>query len=181
MLKNNKPLFKLVVIVSLLCIVFCLVSAAYSMFLGDVETSFSLDSLFIILASLAAAYYMLGGYAKNAARYYKIFTAFAALSALVTMIDGGLNGTNNFLVITSALVFAITLYMTFSINQGKKRSLAFCGIAVALRFVDIIAYYLTVEAQPRLTALYVCYIVLSLLLALLTFAKYVDKDARGTI
>ena len=181
MLKTKKPLYKVVVVFNLLCIVFCLVAAALSMFVENAGKAFTLDAVFIILAMMAAAYYMLGGYSKNAAKYYKVFAAFAALSGLVTLITTCLNGNGALFVICDAIVFAIILYMTFSLNQGKKRSLSFCGIAVVLRVVGLIAFLVVGNASGVVVMRYVSYIILACLLGIMTFAKYVDKDARGTI
>ncbi len=181
MLQTKKPLYKAVVVFNLLCIVFCLVAAALSMFVENPGKAFTLDAVFIILAMLAAAYYMLGGYSKNAAKYYKVFAAFAALSGLVTLISSCVSGIGALFVIIDAIVFAIILYMTFSLNQGKKRSYVFCGIAVALRVIGLVAFLIVGNATGVVVTRYVSYIILACLLGIMTFAKYVDKDARGTI
>ncbi|GEM_PF-1655418 len=157
---------------------------AYLLFSGS-GSSFGAVSTSVVLALLCdvfALLYCLTGYKKNSAFFFKLFvlSLYVAIAHNVynraTLITA--DSVPDVKLISSLIGFAMFSVFFFAKDVGKKRSLIFALVALASRLVYS---YVSISKIDFLSVLYtmgscVYYIVFVLMI----YAKYKDKEARGT-
>ena len=181
MLKTKNATYKAILIFNLLCIVAALVLCALSIVDATSNLAQQIACLFQIAALIYAAYYVFAGFTKDAAKYYKTFAAIFALAQIASLSSLSANANSYFGSLLSALTLGLILVLFLSKNLGKKTSLILCGILVVVVVLSLIAAL--VEGGFTTGAVIfpiIARFVLAALLGIMTFAKYIDKAARGS-
>lgn len=186
-LKN--PIYKIVLVFNLVCLAggavisvqgLCRAGDAWALLVGE---GLSLLSL------VFAGYYMVAGYSKNAAKGYKAFAALFALSQAASLL-AAVQGEYGWLSITCAAVsLALILVLLFGRNMGRTVSLTLCCVLMALRLAAVVSFSypdipgVTLPGDAAMITLLTGRCAVTLLLAcelcIMTYAKYLDKIARG--
>ena len=179
MLRTDKPIYKVILVLNVLLIGACL----YALISGMISTPMSKTifkvSLILKIASLVfALIYMLYGYRKNANLYYKGLLATITLLQLINLICLIYLGKDIVFVTISAIMFGILLVLTIGNDLGKTKSLVLTSILFILQTYEVFVVYsktITAESISYLTSLeIIC------LAGIMTYAKYLDKTERGT-
>ena len=184
MLRTDKPIYKVILVLNLLLIV---VGATVS--LMDINGTNTLGLVYTVLDVLAllfALFYILYGYTKNAAGYYKTFGYLYLASRLICAFktfSGPINITANnsklFNSVSICIIIALLLVLVFAKNLGKKKSLILCGVIVAFEAILFIIIYNEIGAFNLGAKLKLADLDLACLYGILTYAKYLDKTERG--
>ena len=176
MLRTNKPVYKVILI---LCLISIGVSAYFSCCSivnskGDLIAQIAHS--FNIFASVFAAFYILSGYRKNSAKYYKDFGIFLALSQTAFICKMADNRLYTNLVI-NAIKLIVILVLVLSENLGKTKSLVLSGALVISNVVNVLG----LPTNSDITHYYgiVTAIIIYFLYFVMTYAKYLDKASRG--
>lgn len=177
MLKTNKLLYRIILIFNLIVIaaaaVVCLrvvVSPASNLF-------FRCSAICALLAIFSAGYYILQGYTKNAAGYYRLFVGLFALALLVDCVFSVVFTEDFEAMLLPGLAFVVVLLSFIGVDLGRTLSLILCGALVLIS----VGLLLTVLGQGSAAVeLGAVRIALACLFGVMTYAKYLDKRARGT-
>jgi len=129
-----------------------------------------------IIACTPAIYYCLSNHEKTAGKAYIVFCAVYAVTELLKLFLRGQSGIS-IVVITPALVFASLVVLCLAKDLGKKKSYILALLVVALSVVDLI--YVIVNSYDAI--MYMSQnIILSICLFMMVYAKYKDKELRGS-
>jgi len=167
-----------VILFLLLCIGAGIVFSVLTAVNPAADIYLQLCSLCALPAMLFAGYYMLMGYGKNAAKYFKIFAAlavFAQAAVLLAAMPGG----NSAQIVIASLSLLLQLLLLLGKNLGKTVSLTVCSAVIVLAVLALLFGIDTTEPLLRIGR-GVAVILLACLLWVITYAKYLDKTARGT-
>ena len=179
MLKTKNSTYKVILILSLICIAAGLVLSALSITGNDSNLPQQIACLFNIAALIYAAYYILAGYSKDAAKYYKTYAAIFALAQVAALSAIGATANSYIGTLLSALTLAAILVLLFSKDLGKQKSMSLCVallVLVVLSFISALVNegWISVVMFPIIVRF-----VLACILTIMTVAKYIDKAARG--
>ena len=141
-----------------------------------------------LLAMLSALYYVLRGYSKRQAWAYKCFIGCSAAAALAGQIFLSVTTDSDYVitVVLLSVIFALLIAMAVSKDVGKRNSLILAGLEILLTAV-LLGIVVLVEpdvlyGEPMLRTHLILQtavrLVLAVLLFLITWAKYIDKEAR---
>jgi len=135
-----------------------------------------------ILALLSAVLYCTNGFKKDSAIYYKTSWFLTAAVTLLFIINefiyGDKDTTWSLIIIFTGALFLGRLIFAFAQNLGKQASY------VLLCFIYVMFFFtmgLLVSKDPTYLIIALVNTALNGILGLMVFAKYKDKDARGTI
>ena len=176
MLRTDKPIYKVILVLNLLLIV----AAAVLTFIGisgeGVTTTRIVGAIIKLAALLFAGFYIVSGYRKNAAKYYKVYGTLY----MITVIFGTITCLNNVpSVICNILIVLGTVALVYVKDLGKTKSLAICDALLLLQIV--IAIFLWTNDIPTISKNNIFMSLdLTCLFGILTYAKYLDKAERGT-
>ena len=179
MLKTNKPIYKVILIINLVCAVAGVVLCTIQIARYDGDMPRMLSALFNIVALLAALYYIFGGYTKDSAQFYKVAGFFLALSQIASIAYAGTAGEAYYRLILGALILSVTVTLLCSSNLGKKKSLTLCASQIALSLLLVAGSIADSSFLAVYDNLFVRLILLCLY-GIMTYAKYLDKAERGT-
>ena len=177
MLRTNKPIYKVILIICLLSIIISTYFSCYSIANSKGDLIAQIAHLFNIFALLFAAFYILSGYRKNSAKYYKDFGIFLALSQTAFICKMAENGLYTNLVI-NAIKLIVILVLVLSENLGKTKSLVLSSVLVVSNIINVLG----LPANSDIAHYYgiVTAIIIYFLYFVMTYAKYLDKASRGT-
>ena len=133
-------------------------------------------------ATVAALAYVFTEYRKKSAPFYRAFLLLFAAAEVAVVVRHALEAEPRLIpVVLFSIAATLLVALTFGKDIGKVCSFVFCGVTFAANLAELLLGVLF----PPLGAdviieviLSVSGIVLSLLLAIMIFAKYTDKAAR---
>ena len=187
MLKTKNPVFRIVLIIILLCLIGCIIFGVQTAVSPQTDIYMQISSLCALPAMIFAAYYMLAGYSKGSAGYFKFFLFLFAIYLLSVLVADIAQGRVSGIVLT-ALSLAVVLVMLIGKNPGKKVSLTLCVVVILVCALEVLLMCcqqptLFSDSDPAgklLLGRSATGGLLACLMGVITFAKYVDKEARGT-
>lgn len=181
-MKNSK--FRILMYANVLFIILAVVGNIYGYYLTN-----SYQFLLNIGAIIFSLVYLLYGYKKNAADYFKFFMLFLALKELLAI--------ESMLVEEGAPIYAVVIVATmmlgfvvlaFGKDLGKKKSTIACAIVVGLSVLTLIVGMMytpkdltkNVLVGITLNIFNLTRVLMTSITAIMVYAKYEDKYARGT-
>lgn len=188
---EKKWYYKPILIISLILILICIAGSNHGIFSQESGLILKLACGANMISLLAAIHYVFMGYKKDAAGSYKVFLYFCAFSELISVLlaasfEDKLSSTIG--AFLSALTYGIILVMAAARDLGKVISFSLCGVIYAVRMFAFISTFVALPGMARggeeINTIYTLYTAASALIAFLigifTYAKYVDKEDRGT-
>ena len=180
MLRTDKPIYKVILILNLLFIVAGIVLSVIGI-AGPAANAFKIISRIVAIACLVfAGFYILGGYTKNAAKYYKVYGVLLAIKYFAGILSGSTKSRTPFGTAVITLSLVIVLVLLLSENLGKTKSLVLCGLLVILRAVILLPPIIKGIISINFIITNLVNIDLACLYGIMTYAKYLDKAERGT-
>ena len=180
MLRTDKTIYKVILILNLLFIVAGIVLCVIGIASPDASATRIIMRIAAIVCLIFAAFYILNGYTKNAAKYYKVYGALLAIKHLTGILSGSIESGTPFGIMILSLSLVIVLVLLLSENLGKTKSFILCGLNVILG-VGLLLYSVIKGNIPTILIMSnIVNIDLACLFGIMTFAKYLDKAERGT-
>ena len=177
MLKTDRPVYKVVLILSLILIVGGICICAINVF-NQEDLAAQIASALSMVSLALAAYYIADGYTKDAAKYYKVFAGFFSVASLAVFVSAALRADSPVASLTSGVTFVLIATLFLGKNMGKFTSLLLCAFAALIRVAGL-ALTLAFSLDPMVIVRTAIPLLLTLLLWLMTYAKYLDKADRG--
>lgn len=136
----------------------------------------SLDYVVTMFTLMFAALYFMLGYKKNSAIYYKMFVwSYAVgMGVLVLLMEGK----PLVFIISSLINYGILFVLAVGKDLGKVRSYILCILGLLLETLSVILFIRIFGTQY--ISCMSSKVLLSILLLVMIYAKYADKDSRGT-
>lgn len=178
MIRTDKPIYKVILILNIIFIAIGIITSIIGF--KSATSNEVIIKVINLLAWVFALIYILHGYRKNAAVYYKVFgwgyliTHLAFLASLVTAKDSPV-----IFYFTCGISIIILLTLLLKLNLGKKISLILCAILVLMKVIILICMWISTKDFSALSTRLID-LDFACLLGILTYAKYLDKDERGT-
>lgn len=187
--KLNKGL---VLFCALLIIAFFVVNIRV-LIIPEIPATFQICTFISVFALTAAFNYFIGKYDKSHAIYYRAFTVLLMLSELVALVGISIveDDIPQIIISTFAFAFAVTIFA--GNDLGKKFSLALCFAYMAACIAEILYCVYTARDYAFLQLVldfstinlivwckFLSRILFSILLTIMTYCKYLDKEERGT-
>ena len=187
MLKKQSPVYRVVAIFFLICLVCGIIFSVQTAVSPSSNIYMQISSLCALPAMLFSAYYMLVGYSKNAAGYFKAFLVLYAIYLLAVLVATVGSYSGLVALLLTAAVLALVMLLLLGKNLGKTVSLVLCVVALILCIGMMV---ITISQHPApfsgsdpagklLLNWSFTETLLACLMGVITFAKYVDKAARG--
>lgn len=184
LVENNKPLAVTVGAVIILFSILNLATYVYILF-GDKLGPLSIVNLVLsVLTLVFALWYVFSGFRKEAGIAYKGFM----INYLVLTYYNCLRLYQSGIVVhlmAEIVVFACVFTIVFAKDLGKVKSLVLCYLPLILSVLMLISLLVfrdndnyTKYTVIRITARYVTFLLCSVIMTLMTVAKYADKAAR---
>ncbi|MBQ0026352.1 MAG: hypothetical protein KBS79_03165 [Lachnospiraceae bacterium] len=177
MLRTDKPIYKVILILNLLFIAAGIVFSVSGIANAEMNTTRIISHIMAIACLAFAGFYIISGYRKNAAKYYKVYGALLAVIFLISILSSSVNLRGPIGIMAASLSLVIVLVLLLSENLGKTKSFVLCGLLVIINIIDFILLQdmsanvvITKSIKTDLTCLY----------GIMTYAKYLDKAERGT-
>ena len=183
MLRTDKPIYKVILVLNLLFIAAGIVFSVIGITNAEMNITRIISHIAAITCLVFAAFYILNGYTKNAAKYYKVYGALLASIFLISVLSGSVNSRSSIGIMAASLSLVIVLVLLLSENLGKSKSFVLCGLLVIINIVFPI--YVITPMMARGSSDYslitpLVKIDLVCLYGIMTYAKYLDKAERGT-
>ena len=180
MLRTDKPIYKVILVLNLLFIVAGVAICAIGMASPDANLTRILFRVSAIACLVFAGFYIINGYTKDAAKYYKVYGALYAVKHLMGILSGSAKSGTTFGIMVLALSLVITLVLLLSENLGKTKSFVLCGLLVILGVVLLVHSLSQGNIPTILIMSNIVNVDLAYLYGIMTYAKYLDKAERGT-
>ena len=180
--------YKVLLIISLILLIPTAIISIQNVISSATEDIFlRISGVLAILAAIFGIYYIATGFKKEHAKVFKLYMDCYVLSLFFDLISAGSYGTEILPLILIAIMFGLALVLLLGKDLGKRNSQIFCAIIVILAvglFLQVIISHMFVEkggdAYGTLLAIrQSSNLVLSIVVAVMTYAKYADKTARG--
>ena len=177
MLNTKNKIYKFILIVSIICIILALFFNYYLITNNKQSLIFIVSGFFNATSLIYALFYIIEGYQKNASLYYKNYGILLAISQAISLaIVSVYNPTVTNIIVVGLELFAI-LGIVLNEDLGKNKSFILCLLLIVLNGISI---FISSKTNISYCNIY-CKFTLTLLLSILTYAKYVDKESRGTL
>lgn len=181
MLKNKKQeRFNLFAVIVNLVLIFSGINLIKNLYSSNVDGLDKACSVFILISLAAAFVYICSGFKKSMAVYYKASLILCSINGLLSIVAS--NSSSSVLAfVCNVLCYLVLIVLITCENIGKRNSYILCAINVVLRIVAmfiVVKYFGSSTYQTRIA---LSQLALALMVAIATFAKYIDKDNRGTI
>ncbi len=186
-MEKKSSLYKTLLIISLILLVPTAVVSVQNVIgaAGD-DIFLRFSGVLSILAAIVGIYYIATGFKKEHANAFKIYMACYVLSLLTSLISAGSYGTELLPLILTSIMFGLALVLFLGKDLGKRNSQIYCSIIVILAiglFLQVLISHMFVanggDAYGTMLAIrQSSNLVLSLVLAVMMYAKYVDKTSR---
>ena len=187
-MEKKSSLYKTLLIISLILLVPTAVVSVQNVIgssAGD-DVFLRFSGVLSILAAIVGIYYIATGFKKEHANAFKIYMACYVLSLLTSLISAGSYGTELLPLILTSIMFGLSLVLFLGKDLGKRNSQIYCSIIVILAiglFLQVLISHMFVanggDAYGTMLAIrQSSNLVLSLVLAVMMYAKYVDKTSR---
>ena len=186
-MEKKSSLYKTLLVISLILLVPTAVVSVQNVIgsAGD-DIFLRFSGVLSILAAIVGIYYIATGFKKEHANAFKIYMACYVLSLLTSLISAGSYGTELLPLILTSIMFGLALVLFLGKDLGKRNSQIYCSIIVILAiglFLQVLISHMFVanggDAYGTMLAIrQSSNLVLSLVLAVMMYAKYVDKTSR---
>lgn len=177
MLRTDKPIYKVILILNLLFIAAGVVFSVIGIANADMNATRIISHITAIASLVFAAFYILSGYRKNAAKYYKVYGALLAIVFLISILSASVNSRGSIGTMVASLSLVLVLVLLLSENLGKAKSLILCGLLV---IINVVLLAIGQNATATTVIAKLVKIDLVCLYGIMTYAKYLDKAERGT-
>ena len=114
MLRTDKTIYKVILVLNLLFIVAGVAICAIGMASPDANLTRILFRVSAIACLVFAGFYIVSGYRKNAAKYYKVYGAIYAVEHLIGILSGIAKSGTPFGIAVLTLTLVITLVLLLS-------------------------------------------------------------------
>lgn len=148
-----------------------------------IDYLYSIEALTDIIATTIASIYLLEGFRKESSKKFKATLIATTVNALVVTVVSIAEKIDVVPIIMCSIAFYILGYLTIVKNIGKKTSYILCGILVIIRLSGFISGLLTLRNVPNGSSMIILMfsqLSLAMLICVLEYAKYFDKQSRGT-
>ena len=135
-----------------------------------------------IIALVFLGIYLGYGFKKEANYSFKAFMLCYCLISLICCLTAGSVGNDKlrlFSIGIVALSFAVVFMLTFSVNLGFKKSMILCCIDILARFAMLLFAIFTSQQMAALFTRSITLFITSLMMTVMTYAKYQNKLSRG--
>ena len=179
MLRTDKPIYKVILVLNIALIGACLYALIHGMITTPLSSTISYISLILKIVSLVfALVYMLYGYRKNVNLYYKGLLATITLLQFINVACLVYLGKGSIATVISAVMFGLLLVLTIGNDLGKTKSLVLTSLLFILQAYIAYRSYFVGRSAESITSLTSLEIIC--LAGIMTYAKYLDKAERGT-
>lgn len=139
-----------------------------------------ITDLLILITAVFALFYSVLGYRKFAAVFFRAFLLSYAVTTLVMCVAlSQVSNTNILALVCNIIIFAGLCVLLIAENLGKQKSFVISslitGLTVVSPLINVIARGFYIESVPQF-----CMIVFAFIAGIMVYAKYVDKEERGT-
>ena len=124
--------------------------------------------------------YTLLGYRKNAAKYFKLYGLLYLVSQVAVVISAISMATKAITYIICIAAIVITFILVVCKDFGKEKSLCLCGLLVLVQLIACFVVYTSFGSLIIVMITRAVDLVLACIYGIMTYAKYLDKDERGT-
>lgn len=182
MFKTKKWVNVLILVFTAICILICICASVVDAISPSASDWGKMNSAVGVIALCFAGYYMAKGYSKSEAKFFKIFAYLYALNELCTVIGSAIGTDDRFPLIISIGGLILSLVFAFGKNLGKVISLILVAAIFIIQAVSV--EYAVVKAAENVmfgslsVVNLAIMVVLSAMLFVMTYAKYVDKAER---
>ena len=185
-LKTEGLIYKTIFVLNIFCIVAGTAVSIKNIFNPASGILMRAGGILTIIAFLVAAIYVFKGYTKTAAICFKLFTAAFAFSLILSII--GAAQISIIPAIFEGLSLVLVVVIALKKDFGKSNSFSVCGIIAILAIANIIE---VIKLNPGVKlsgnnyeslvlGRSIAQFLLSYLFGIITYAKYLDKESRGT-
>ncbi len=185
-MKTEGFIYKVIFVLNIFCIVAGIAISIKNIFNPASGVLMCIGGILTIIAFLVAAVYVFKGYTKTAAFCFKLFTAVFALSLVLSII--GAAKINFVPALCECAALVLVLVITVKKDFGKSNSFSVCGVIAILAIANIIE---VIKLNPGvklsgnnyeslILGRSIAQFLLSYLFGIITYAKYLDKESRGT-
>lgn len=179
MFKSKLPALNAILIVNLVFIVAGLFLCVMSIINAEANFSTIVAAIFKMIALIDAIVYIFMGYGKKVAKFYFSFGLLFAIAQIFSLASLSVNSGDFVLTVLSALTLVFILVLIFSENFGKKNSLLTC-LGIIILSIASLLYNIILGSGVLFYGADVVKIILSCVYTTMTYAKYIDKERRGT-
>jgi len=180
-MKNKRVVPAWITFVLIILLSFCIVYHGYMLF--TTPLNFLKTTMYILglIVDFSALIYCITQYKKSSAVYFRIFVIclyliiafYTYARARIMTTTGSVAG-----FVVTLINFAMLSVFVFAKDIGKERSLIYASIAMIAEIADTCLTFVQNGTKLGLSGLAGC--VLYIVFVLVVYAKYKDKDARGT-
>ncbi len=189
MFKKENPLYQSVLLLDLLLALSGIITSVEMLINAQSPLLMRISTALVIIALSVSFYYVVRGFSKKQAWAYKTFaTAFIIETAIQVLFVANTNdGNATFMipVIAYTLALCMLVFVVIGKDLGKKGSVGLCIGTGIMSLVAIVYVIITNNGSEELINKF--YILqslsqfdMALMLGVLTYAKYLDKEERGT-
>ena len=184
MIKSENKFYNAIVVLNLILMIPGAIGNVVVLFASNLNVYHKLAAFCSVAALLVAFFYLVAGYSKQQAPAYRAFCGAYTAAALFGLL--GIDSSKAFFAaqLIAALIFGLVIAISLSKNYGKTVSTSLCILVVVLSLLQLLGVVLWYKATGLdflfLLIFEITQLLLSIVLSLTTFAKYVDKTARGT-
>lgn len=189
MLKTDNPIYQSVLLIDLLLALSGIITSIQVLISAVTPLSMRIGTALAVVGLVVSFYYVIRGFSKKQAWAYKTFAvAFILETAMqVYLVANGGTGSLVFMipVIAYTLALCMLVFVIIGKDLGKKGSVGLSIGVCLMSLISIVYVIITNNGTDDLLSKF--YVILSLtqfdmslMLGVLTYAKYVDKEARGT-
>ena len=188
-MKSNKGFAIFVTVFNAFAILFAFASCLYVSIFFD-NLCIRIACVLAMVAVVASAVYFIRGFKKEVAGYYKWYMILYAFSALFfNMIGVYAPVPHNLIsVFLGTLVFGCIVLLFVGKDLGEKNACSVCAVIVAAELLDLFDHLIFfhafagggTETDKYVSLILGAQVFLATIAGLMTAAKYVDKENRGT-
>ena len=185
-MKTEGIVYKIIFGINIFCIVAGIAVSAQNIMNPVSDILMRFGGVLTIAAFLIAAIYVFKGYTKAVAVSFKVFTLLFALSICLSIAGAFRVNIIPALCETVSLIFVV--FLALKKDFGKSNSFSLCGLVAILSIANIIE---VVKLNPGvkldgtsygslILGRAIAQLLISYLFGVMTYAKYLDKESRGT-
>lgn len=151
----------------------------------QLNTLGKVDAIICVVGLLFGFAYTLSGFIKESAKLYKVFIVFYSINCLFSiynycsqaLIRTSFIGVKPILLVGHIFVAILAIILAFIKDLGKQKSYK---LSYSLLIISAIMFASTVIADSNNVEIGLSNLVLALLEVVFIYAKYTDKQSRGT-
>lgn len=181
-MENKRNLNTAIVIISAILSIACIIWLFFTFLTQTLDAAHNIEIVTDIISTMIALAYLVAGYSKGEAESYRNCIIVAAINALAIVIISIIDMKSPISLIACILAFIILVVLSFVKNLGKTISYSICASLILIRLINIIFIITDSKAttnNPQLPLVF-AQVCLALTIAVVTYAKYKDKESRNT-